>query len=59
MVFYGDSITKLWKDGTPSANGMSSVFASYFGKHSAAVAGVGGQKGTPLLHAVCDTWIIS
>ena len=42
IAFYGDSITKLWKDGTPANNGMSDVYAQYFGSHSAAVLGVGG-----------------
>ncbi len=42
IAFHGDSITKLWKDGTPANNGMSDVYAQYFGSHSAAVLGVGG-----------------
>ncbi|DBA95218.1 TPA: platelet-activating factor acetyltransferase activity, variant 2 [Trebouxia sp. C0006] len=44
IAFYGDSITKLWKDGTPANNGMSDVYAQYFGSHSAAVLGVGGDQ---------------
>lgn len=42
IAFYDDSITKLWRDGTPANNGMSDVYAQYFGSHSAAVLGVGG-----------------
>ena len=55
IAFYGDSITKLWKDGTPANNGMSDVYAKYFGKHSAAVLGVGGTFGSAFA-LECKMW---
>ena len=62
IAFYGDSITKLWKDGTPANNGMSDVYAQYFGKHSAAVLGVGGKVGSAFVSyppQVCHGRVIS
>ena len=41
-AFYGDSITKLWRD--QNGNGMSQVYRSYFGDYSAAVLAVGGEN---------------
>ena len=41
IAFYGDSITKLWRD--QNGHGMSQVYKSYFGDYSAAVLAVGGE----------------
>ena len=46
LVFYGDSILKLWKDSLPvsnkTSNVQSDVFTRNFGNYSAAVAGGSG-----------------
>ena len=42
LAFYGDSITKLWKDETPASYGTSDVYKRYFGNYSAAFFGVAG-----------------
>ena len=53
LVFYGDSILKLWKDSLPvsnkTSNVQSDVFTRNFGSYSAAVAGGSGQFLCPLL----------
>lgn len=49
IAFYGDSITKIWRD--RNGHGMSAVYKKYFGEFSAAVLGVGGDTsiGLPAL----------
>lgn len=47
LVFYGDSILKLFKDGEPKTNGRSDVFLNYFGNFSAAVSGASGMLHSP------------
>ena len=44
LVFYGDSILKLFKDGKPKTSGRSNVFIDYFGNYSAAVAGASSNR---------------
>ena len=50
MAFYGDSITKLWKDGTPQHNGMSDVYSRHFGNYSAAILAIGGMFASQIDH---------
>ncbi|KAL3157199.1 platelet-activating factor acetyltransferase activity protein [Trebouxia sp. C0009 RCD-2024] len=42
IAFYGDSITKLWRD--RDGHGQSLIYKQYFGNFSAAVLGVGGDQ---------------
>lgn len=46
IAFYGDSITKLWRD--RDGHGQSAIYKQYFGNYSAAVLGVGGEVSTCL-----------
>ncbi|KAL3146914.1 platelet-activating factor acetyltransferase activity protein [Trebouxia sp. C0009 RCD-2024] len=49
LVFYGDSLTKLWRSIQPQINGVPEVFTAYFGNYSAAILGVGEDQASNLL----------
>ncbi|KAL0045781.1 hypothetical protein WJX82_004200 [Trebouxia sp. C0006] len=49
LVFYGDRITKQWREVQPQVNGTPEVFTTYFGQYAAAILGVGEDQTSILL----------